>query len=143
MPKAFCLVRATIDQEVDMNHDHDTEAENQNRIPAAADPPAQVQADQRLSEEGEFGGGKEPLPDVFAGGVLVFLFELAGQENPSIAFGQVPSVETADFVHLLADFLQGTGGQGHGSVFLAFAIVDGQEHGLEIETMNTEVDAFG
>ena len=32
----------------------------------------------RLAEEGEIASGEEPLPDVFAGGVFVFLLELAG-----------------------------------------------------------------
>ena len=34
-------------------------------------------------------------------------------------------------------------GQRHGSVFLAFAVVDGEQHGLEIETVDAQIDALG
>jgi len=57
-----------------------------------------------LAEECELGSGKEPLPNVFAGGVFVFFLELAWQENAGIAFGQVLGMEAADFVHLLTNF---------------------------------------
>ncbi len=39
-----------------------------------------------LAEEGKLGGGEEPLPNIFAGGVFVFPFELKG-------FGQVRLVQ--------------------------------------------------
>jgi hypothetical protein len=94
-------------------------------------------------EEGEIGSGEEPLPDVLAGSVFVFLLELARQENASKTLSHILGVEAADFVHLLANFLEGTGGQWHCAVFLAFAVVDGEQHGIEVETMDTEIDAFG
>ena len=81
-----------------------------------------------LWHEGEPGGRKEPLPDIFSSGIFVFFFELPGKENPSIAFGKVAGVDAAYMVHLLADLRESAGGQGHGSIFLAFAIVDGKEH---------------
>ena len=96
-----------------------------------------------FTEEGELDGGKEPLPNVLAGGIFVFLFELAWQENPGIALGLVLSMEEAHCFHLFANFWEGASGQGHGTVFLAFAIVDGEEHRLEIKTVDSQVDAFG
>jgi len=52
-------------------------------------------------------------------------------------------MEEAHCFHLFANFWEGASGQGHGTVFLAFAIVDGEEHRLEIKTVDSQVDAFG
>ena len=46
-----------------------------------------------LAEEGKLGGGEEPLPDVFATSVFVFLLELSRQEHASKSFGQVLGME--------------------------------------------------
>ena len=97
----------------------------------------------RLAEEGEIASGEEPLPDVFATSVFVFLLELPRQEHASKSFGQVLGMEPTGLVHLLANLREGTNWQGHSSVFLAFAVVDREEHGIEVETMDTEIHAFG
>jgi len=51
-------------------------------------------------------------------------------------------MKPADFVYLLANFRQRTSRQRHGSVLLAFAVVDGEEHGIEVEAVNAKVDAL-
>jgi hypothetical protein len=96
-----------------------------------------------IGQEGKLGGREEPLPDVFAGGIFVFLVEEPRQEDAGILFGQVLGMEAAHFLNLLANFRQGTTGQGHSSIFLAFAVVNSEQHGVEVETVNTEIDAFG
>ncbi len=93
--------------------------------------------------EGECGGREEPLPYEFFGGVLVLLLELARQERARKVCGKVLSMEAANEVELLADFGQGAGGERDGAVLLAFAVVDGEEHGVEVEAVDAEVDALG
>jgi hypothetical protein len=51
-------------------------------------------------------------------------------------------MEATDVLYLLADFRQCAGGQGHGSVFLAFAVMDGEEHGIEVKAVDAQVNAF-
>ena len=60
-------------------------------------------------------------------------FKLPRQECASVAGREVLSVEAADKVHLVADFREGAGRQWHGAICLAFAVVDGQQHGIEVE----------
>jgi hypothetical protein len=51
-------------------------------------------------------------------------------------------MEAADFFHLRANLRQGTGRQGHGAVFLAFAVMNSKKHGIQIEAMDAKVDTF-
>jgi hypothetical protein len=51
-------------------------------------------------------------------------------------------VPAANGVQLLANLGEGTGGQGDGAVFLALAIVDGDEHGIEVKAVDAKVDAL-
>ena len=95
-----------------------------------------------FTDEGEGGRGKEPLPDVFAGSIFVFLVKLSRQKDASITGREVLGMEEADFFHLRANFWQNTSWQRYGSVFLTFAVVDGEEHGIKIEAVDAKVDAF-
>ena len=45
-------------------------------------------------------------------------------------------------VHLLADFRQGAGRKWDRTVLLAFAVMDGEQHRVEVEALNTEVHAL-
>jgi hypothetical protein len=42
-------------------------------------------------------------------------------------------MEAADEVQLLTDFREGADREGDGAILLAFAVVDGEEHGVEVE----------
>lgn len=94
-----------------------------------------------LGQEGKLGGREEPLPDVIAGGVFVFLLELPRQEGASVTFSEILGVEAADILHLLSNLRQGTTGQGYSSIFLAFPVMDRKEHGVKIEAMDAQIAA--
>src|ERR1035437_6517126 len=91
--------------------------------------------------EGERGCREEPLPDELPGGVLVFLLELPGEEDAGIAGGEILGVQASDEVHLLAYFREGAGRKWDRAVLLAFPVVDGQEHGIEVEALNPQPQA--
>jgi hypothetical protein len=45
----------------------------------------------------------------------------------------------ADEVHLLADCREGADRERDGAIRLAFAVMDGQKHGIEIEAMDAKI----
>ncbi len=51
-------------------------------------------------------------------------------------------MEAADELHLLTDRREGAGRKWDRAVLLAFPVVDGQEHGIEVEALNPEVHAL-
>ena len=95
-----------------------------------------------LWNDREGGCREEPLPDELFGGVLVFLFELPGQKRASVAGGKVLSMQPAHEVHLLTDFPQRASRKWDRAVLLAFAVMDGEQHRVEVEALNTEVHAL-
>jgi hypothetical protein len=46
-----------------------------------------------LTKEGEVRSGKEPLPNVFPGGVFIFFFELAWEKDAGVAGWEVLGME--------------------------------------------------
>ena len=68
--------------------------------------------------------------------MVVFPFELPGQECAGVAGGEVLSMEATHEVHLLADCRQGAGRERDRAFLLAFTVMDGEEHGVEAEALN-------
>jgi hypothetical protein len=95
----------------------------------------------RLSNPGQSGCREEPLPDELPAGVFVFLLELPGQEDASVVGGKVLSVQASDEVHLLAAFRECARRQWHRAVLLAFAIVDRQQHRVQVEAVDPQPQA--
>jgi len=77
------------------------------------------------------------------GRILIFLLKLPRQECPGVTGGDVLSVEPAHDLHLLADLRESARRQWDRAIFLAFTVVDGEQHGIKVEALNPEVDALG
>ena len=89
----------------------------------------------------EGGCREEPLPDELLGGVLVLLLELAGQKCARVAGGKVLRMQTAHILHLLANFCQRPSRKWHRAVLLAFPVMDGQQHHVQVKALNPQPEA--
>ena len=87
--------------------------------------------------------GKEPLPNELARRIFVFLCQLSWEEHTCVPISQVLGVKSANLLHLSLNFRQSASWQGNGPIFLAFAVVDGQQHGIQAEAVDAQIDAFG
>jgi hypothetical protein len=91
---------------------------------------------------GHLFGREEPLPDEILGGVLVLLVQGIHQENPVIVSCQVPLMQVLHEFKLLSQLRNDRLGKRHGSVFLPFPVMNGQDQGIKIEAMHTKIQAL-
>ena len=91
----------------------------------------------------QFNRRKEPLPHPFFGGARIFLLQRVRQKD---AGDVVPRplllMSRFELLDMREQFRDNGLRHRHGAVFLAFAVMHGDDAGVEIEAMNAEIQAF-
>ena len=91
----------------------------------------------------QFNRWKEPLPHPFFGGARIFLLQRVRQKDADEVVPHplllMPRFELFD---MREQFRDNGLRQRHGAVFLAIAVMHGDDAGVEIEAMDAEIQAF-
>lgn len=91
----------------------------------------------------QFNRRKEPLPHPFFGGARIFLLQRMGQKDADdLVSRPLLLMSRFELFDMREQFRDNGLRHRHGAVFLAFAVMHGDDAGVEIEAMNAEIQAF-
>ena len=86
---------------------------------------------------------KEPLPHPFFGGARIFLLQRVRQKDSGdVVLRPLLLMPRFELFDVRQQFRDDSLRQRHGAIFLAFAVMHGQDAGVEIEAMDAEIQAF-
>ena len=91
----------------------------------------------------QFNRRKEPLPHPFFGGMRIFLLKRMRQKDSGdVVLRPLLLMPRFELFDVRQQFRDDSLRQRHGAIFLAFAVMHGQDAGVEIQAMDAEIQTF-